>query len=265
MDERFLYAILATTLAGLATGIGSVIAFAVKKPGKRFMGFTLGFSAGVMVYVSFVELLPDSIAKLGGFEGNGFLFANLAFFIGMIVFFVIDLAVPHEFMGHVENAGKDSENQKCGPLRRVGVLVALGIAIHNFPEGAATFMGMIEDYRLGIAIAVAIALHNIPEGIAVSVPIYAATCSKSKAFIWSFASGLTEPLGALAAALILWPFMSAAVLGWVLGAVAGIMVAISLDELVPAAKEFGSEHTPIIGVIVGMAVMVTSLILFHMG
>ena len=142
---------------------------------------------------------------------------------------------------------------------RVGLLVAFGVGIHNFPEGMATFAGALKDVNLGIAIAVAIAIHNIPEGLAISAPVYAATGSRGKAFLWSFLSGVSEPVGAALAALVLLPFLTEAVLGWVLAAVAGIMVSISMDELVPAAKSFGSEHTPIFGIIVGMAVMAISL------
>jgi ZIP family zinc transporter len=213
------------------------------------MGFTLGFSAGVMLLVSFVELLQSSI------ESIGFFYAHLGFFLGMASIFLIDLLVPHEYVGQHDHKGGDSG----GDLMRVGLLVAFGVGIHNFPEGMATFAGALEDIHLGIAIAVAIAIHNIPEGLAVSAPVYAATGSRGKAFLWSFLSGVSEPVGAGLAALILLPFLTEAVLGWVLAAVAGIMVSISIDELAPAAKSFGSEHTPILGTIVGMFIMALSL------
>jgi len=242
-------ALLLTTGAGLSTTIGSVLGLAVRKPGQRFMGFTLGFSAGVMILVSFVELLQVSI------ESIGFLAAHAGFFIGMASIFLIDLLVPHEYMGQEDHKMEQSE----GELMRVGLLVAFGIGIHNFPEGMATFVGALQDVRLGVSIAVAIAIHNIPEGLAVSAPVYAATGSRGKAFLWSFLSGVSEPVGAALAALVLLPFLTEAVLGWVLAAVAGIMVSISMDELVPAAKSFGSEHTPILGAMTGMIVMALSL------
>lgn len=242
-------ALLLTGAAGLSTTIGSVIGLAVKKPSPKFMGFTLGFSAGVMILVSFVELLQDSI------ETIGFLQAHAGFFAGMILYFFIDTLIPHEYMGHHEHA----EGQSNSKLMRTGLLTALGIAIHNFPEGMATFAGALEDIHIGIAIAVAIAIHNIPEGLAVSAPIYAATGSRKKAFFWSFLSGVSEPVGAAVAALILLPFLTPTVLGWVLAAVSGIMVAIAIDELIPAAKEFDSESTPIYGVVVGMLIMAISL------
>jgi len=174
---------------------------------------------------------------------------------GMLSFFLIDFLVPHEYIGQHDHPDVLPENR----LMRMGVLVAFGIGIHNFPEGMATFVGTLDNLHVGIAIAVAIAIHNIPEGLAVSVPIYAATGSRGKAFLFSFLSRVSEPVGAGLAALVLLPFLTQRVLGWVLAAVAGIMVAISLDELVPAAKSFGDEHTPIVGVIFGMFVMALSL------
>jgi ZIP family zinc transporter len=249
MQNRVVIALLLTAGAGLSTTIGSFLGLAVRKPGRRFMGFTLGFSAGVMLLVSFVELLQSSI------ESIGFLSAHIGFFLGMVSIFLIDALVPHEYGGHEDHYRDKPE----GELMRVGLMVAFGIGIHNFPEGMATFAGALEDVSLGVAIAVAIAIHNIPEGLAVSAPVYASTGSRGKAFLWSFLSGVSEPVGAGLAALVLLPFLNDAVLGWVLAAVAGIMVSISIDELVPAAKSFGSDHTPILGAITGMFIMALSL------
>jgi len=250
-------ALLLTTAAGLSTTIGSLIGLAVRKPGPRFMGFTLGFSAGVMILVSFVELLQKAIDSIG------FLSAHIGFFIGMAGIFLVDFLVPHEYIGqHDYPEGKNGQESKSG-LMRAGLLVAFGIGIHNFPEGMATFAGALEDVHLGLAIAVAIAIHNIPEGLAVSAPIYAATGSRGQAFLWSFLSGISEPIGAGLAALVLMPILTPTVLAWVLAAVAGIMIAISVDELVPTAKTYGSQHAPIVGVIAGMMVMALSLWLLH--
>ena len=251
MESNVGAALLLTTAAGLSTTIGSVIGLAVKKPGPRFLGFTLGFSAGVMILISFVELLPGSIKSVG------FLQAHIAFFAGMATAFLTDLLVPHEYIGqhdHTEEQGK---------LVRTGMLVALGIAIHNFPEGLATFAGSMLDGRLGVSIAVAIAIHNIPEGLAVAAPIYAATGDRKKAFLWSLLSGLSEPVGAAVAALVLLPFLNEMILGIFLALVAGFMVAIAIDELVPAAKSFENEHSPIVGVIAGSIVMALSLYLLQ--
>lgn len=250
MDNSIGFALLLSTLAGLSTTLGSVLALFVRKPSPRFMALTLGFSGGVMVLVSFVELLQ------GGIEAIGFGPAHLAFFGGMGVMFLVDALIPHDYMAEHHHTEEGKHNSR---LLKTGLFVALGIGIHNFPEGMASFAGALENPSLGVAIAAAIALHNIPEGLAVSAPVLAATGSRAKAFWWSFLSGVAEPIGAGLAALVLLPFLSATVLGVVLAAVAGIMVFISLDELVPSARCFGEEHLSIVGVIAGMVVMAFSL------
>jgi ZIP family zinc transporter len=248
------FALLLSALAGLSTTIGSVLALFVRKPGSRLMTLTLGFSGGVMMLVSFVELLP------GGIEAIGFAPANLAFFGGMLAMFLIDALIPHDYMAehHHTEIGEDDAALKSR-LLKAGLFVALGLGIHNFPEGMASFATALSDPQLGIAIAIAIAIHNIPEGLAVSAPVYAATGSRSKAFWWSFLSGVAEPAGALLAAAVLLPFLSDALLGVLLSAVAGIMVFISIDELLPVSRAYGEEHLSIVGVVVGMAVMSLSL------
>ena len=250
MNNAIGFALLLSALAGLSTTVGSLAGIFIRKPGPRFMTLTLGFSGGVMILVSFVELLQ------GGIEVIGFAPAHLAFFGGMVAMFLVDALIPHDYMGEHHHT---EEKTRQGQLLKTGLFVALGIGIHNFPEGMAAFAGALEDPALGIAIAVAIAVHNIPEGLAVSAPVYAATGSRGKAFWWSFLSGVAEPVGAGLAALVLMPFLNETVLGLVLAAVAGIMVFISLDELVPVARSFGEEHLAIVGVVVGMVVMALSL------
>jgi ZIP family zinc transporter len=251
------FALLLSALAGLSTTIGSVLALFVRKPGPRMMTLTLGFSGGVMVLVSFVELLAS------GIETIGFAPANLAFFGGMVLMFLIDALIPHDYMAeHHHSDGEshqDEEEAVKSRLLKAGLFVALGLAIHNFPEGMASFATALSDPQVGIAIAIAIAIHNIPEGLAVSAPVYAATGSRSKAFWWSFLSGVAEPLGALLAAIVLMPFLNDVVLGVLLSAVAGIMVFISVDELLPVSRAYEEEHLSIVGVIAGMAVMSLSL------
>ena len=249
MPGNVAIALVLTTLAGLSTTIGSLLGILVRKPGPRFMALTLGFSGGVMILVSFVELLA------GGIDTVGFAAAHIAFFAGMLGMFLIDTLIPHEYMAERH----DSEGRAQDTLLKTGLLVALGIGIHNFPEGMATFAGTLQDVSLGTAIAVAVAIHNIPEGLAVSAPVYAATGSRRKAFLWSFLSGVAEPAGAAVAAVLLLPFLNTTVLGLMLSVVAGIMVFISLDELVPVARSFGQEHLSILGVVTGMAVMAGSL------
>jgi ZIP family zinc transporter len=251
------FALLLSALAGLSTTIGSLLALFVREPGPRVMTLTLGFSGGVMVLVSFVELLA------GGIETIGFAPANLAFFGGMVAMFLIDALVPHDYMAEhhhsEEHLHQGEEEAMKSRLLKAGLFVALGLAIHNFPEGMASFATALSDPQLGIAIAIAIAIHNIPEGLAVSAPVYVATGSRSKAFWWSFLSGVAEPLGALLAAIVLLPFLNDVVLGVLLSAVAGIMVFISIDELLPVSRAFGEEHLSIVGVVAGMVVMSLSL------
>jgi ZIP family zinc transporter len=253
-EGTFLTAMLLTTLAGLSTTIGSVIAIFFRAPGPKFMSFTLGFSSGVMILVSFVELLQ------GGIDSVGFSTAHVAFFLGIAAMFTIDFFVPHTYILEATGSTGDTADN-AEKLRKASFFVALGIAIHNFPEGMVTFAGTLKDIDVGIALAVAVAVHNIPEGIAVAVPVYAVTRSAAKAFKWSFLSGLSEPVGALMAALILLPILSEAVLGWMLCLVAGFMVYISFDELLPVAHSYGYEHLPILGVVSGMIVMALSLAL----
>jgi ZIP family zinc transporter len=254
LDGTIALALLLAALAGLSTTLGSLLGIYYRDPGPRFITLTLGFAAGVMVLIAFVELLPS------GIEVVGFGPALLAFFGGMVAMFVIDVLIPHEYMAERHASGDELQKNQ---LLKAGLFVALGLAIHNFPEGMATFAGTLEDVSLGAAIAIAIALHNIPEGLAVSAPVYAATGSRGKAFLWSFLSGVCEPVGAVVAALILLPVLSDEVLGFVLSAVAGVMVFIATDELMPVSRSFGNEHLSILGVVAGM--MVTALSLWMLG
>ncbi|MDD2192274.1 MAG: zinc transporter ZupT [Bacteroidales bacterium] len=265
MEQNILLPFLLTLFAGLSTGIGSVIAFFAKSTNKKFLSFSLGLSAGVMIYISFVELFPQSqrilIQEYGREMGMGV--TVLFFFVGVLLIGIIDRLVPQAENPHEMRSVEDMEDKpkKNAKLMRVGVMTAIVIAIHNFPEGIATFISALESPKLGIAIAVAVAIHNIPEGIAVSIPIYQATGSKKKAFWFSFLSGLAEPVGAILAYLILMPFLSPTLLACIFALVAGIMVFISLDELLPAAREYGEHHISIYGLITGMAIMAISLIL----
>jgi len=256
-----------TLIAGLATGIGSLIALIAKRTNTKFLCVSLGFSAGVMIYVSFMDIIPIAKEELTMHLGDktGMLSLLLAFFGGMGLITLIDFLIPkpnnpHELQD-VEEMSKPSDQKKS--LYRTGMMTALALVIHNFPEGVATFTSAISGgLSIAIPITIAIALHNIPEGIAVSVPIYHATGSRRKAFWMSLLSGLTEPLGAVLAYLFLMPFWSPLVNGIVLAAVAGIMVYISLDELLPTAEKYGEHHLSISGLIAGMMIMALSLFLF---
>jgi ZIP family zinc transporter len=298
IDQAVLFAFILTLVAGLSTGIGSAIAFFMKRPKWSYLAFALGLSAGVMLYVSFMEMLPVAIEELEAEVGNGDMWATVAFFLGILVIAVIDLLIPHDANPHEfadddeldtistkepipEGAcelsdedhpeGTDAEaldalktcSERKSVLMRAGVFTALAIAIHNFPEGLATFVTALSDPGLGVAIAIAIAIHNIPEGISVSVPIFYATGDRKRAFWISFFSGLAEPLGALVGFAALMPFIEGnpAILPGLLAFVAGIMVYISIDELLPLAHKYGKGHTVLIGLIIGMFIMALSLIM----
>ncbi len=268
--ETILFAFALTLFAGLSTGIGSILALVTKKTNTRFLAVALGFSGGVMIYVSFAEILPkarDSLVSGLGMRMGSWAAAG-SFFAGILVIAIIDQLVPSGENPHesrmVEEIlpGGDGPHAHHGKLMRMGVMSALAIAIHNFPEGIATFAAALQDPSLGIAIAVAVAIHNIPEGLAVSVPIYFSTGSRRKAFTLSFLSGLAEPLGALLGYLLLFRILNDTTFGVLFGMVAGIMVFISLDELLPAAREYGEAHRAVYSMVAGMVVMAISLLLF---
>jgi ZIP family zinc transporter len=268
--------LLLALFAGLSTTLGCIFSFFVKEPNPKFISLIMGFSAGVMILVSFVELLQH------GIESIGFNLGILFFFVGMISMLLIDVSVSHEYefedsiemltnekrlmdpYHHRHYRHRDRHNEEINRfnLERTSKFVFLGVFIHNIPEGIATFISTVEDVQLGIILAIAIALHNIPEGIAVSVPVYAYTNDRKKAFFWSFSSGISEFLGALLIGLILYPFINDFLLGAMLAIVAGIMIYISLDELLPVSHSIGKEHIAILGLIAGMSIMAVSLILF---
>lgn len=291
--QEVLIALGLTLFAGMATGIGSVIAFVAKRTDYRFLSIATGFSAGVMLYVSFVEIFVKGtealVATYGDYWGH---WVNAAsFFGGILLIGLIDNLIPaaenpHETHSEAETAPlhnpmapipecRDTESPDCHQhtqrhhkLMRMGLFTALAIGIHNFPEGLATFLAALQDPKLGVAIAIAVALHNIPEGISVSVPIYYATGNRKKAFLYSVMSGLAEPVGALIAYLALLFFTGGnagmippQVMGVLFGAVAGIMVYISLDELLPTSRAYGKGHDSLLGLVGGMVVMAFSLLL----
>lgn len=263
LPDGFFLAFSLTLIAGLSTGIGSTIALFARRTNRRMLCLALGFSAGVMIYVSMIELLPagrESLAAALGPAAGGWA-AVAAFFGGMAVMACIDRLVPSHENPHEAHRLEEltDEARRDSKLMRMGVLSAVAIAVHNFPEGMATFTAALKDPRLGVSIAIAVAIHNIPEGIAVSVPIFYATGDRRKAFWWSFLSGLAEPAGALVAFLILAPFLGGPLYGVLFALVAGIMVFISFDELLPAAEEYGEHHLALYGLVAGMALMAVTL------
>ncbi len=292
-EGNFILAFLLTLFAGMATGIGGAIILFVKRFSPKFLCATLGFSAGVMILISLVELFQEAREALALEFGEqmGLFYTLLSFFGGMAIIALIDNLVPKESNPHEVNSmtiqvhdeavggrkavisfaeeeslpDKSSpvhEEKKGGKLLRLGILSALVIAVHNFPEGLATFISAMDNVELGASIAFAIALHNIPEGIAVAIPIYYATQRKGRAVGYATLSGIAEPLGGVLGYLVLRSVLTPSLLACVLALVAGIMVYISLDELLPTAESYGQHHIAIIGVISGMVFMSFGLLLF---
>jgi ZIP family zinc transporter len=269
------YAFLLTAMAGLCTGIGSVLAFFTHRTNRSFLAVSMGFSAGVMLYVSMVEILPKGRLALAAAWGEkaGSWAAVLAFFGGMLLIALIDKLIPAPENPHeqhdveeVDAYGPDRPRRRqdrdvSARMLRMGLLTALAIGIHNFPEGMATFVVALREPAMGVAIAVAIALHNIPEGIAVSIPIFYATGSRRRAFVYSLLSGVAEPVGALVGVFFI-RNIGDAVFGLLFAAVSGIMVFISLDQLLPTAEKYGEHHLCTYGLLAGMAIMALSLLLF---
>jgi len=268
MEENVQIAFILTILAGLSTGIGSLIAFFIKDKSVKFLSFSMGLAAGVMLYLSFMEMLPHATYSIGATLEHGHdasWYAIIAFFSGMLLVGIIDRLTHHHHGAQESDITLDkaaiADDKNNRKLMRVGTMTAIALAIHNFPEGLATFVSALEDPHLGVTIAIAIALHNIPEGIAVSMPIYYATGNKKKAFMYSFFSGLVEPLGAILGYFIFMPYLTPFVMGMLIAGVAGIMVFISLDQLLPAAHEYDDHRISIYGVVLGMFAMAVSLAL----
>ncbi|GAB1477030.1 zinc transporter ZupT [Bacillota bacterium] len=263
-DSNLMLAFGLTLLAGLSTGVGSALAFYTKQTNIKFLSASLGFSAGVMIYVALVEIFVKARASLEMIYGypEGYAYTTLAFFVGIFIMALIDKVIPsHENPHEMRDVGEMAEGAGSqAALMRMGLFSALAIGIHNFPEGLATFTAAIQDPTLGISIAIAVAIHNIPEGIAVSVPIYFATGNKKKAFKLSFLSGLSEPVGAILGYFLLIQFFNEAMFGFTFAGVAGLMVYIALDELLPTAHKYGEHHIAIYGLIAGMMVMAISLL-----
>ena len=270
-------ALLLTLIAGSATGIGGALVLFKKKLSSRFLAGALGLSAGVMIFISLAEMFPEAQEMIGAAgTAHGEALVLVAFFVGMGIITLIDFLIPeyenpHEAPGlsldartsAVEAIGQTASEKA---MHRLGIMSALAIAIHNFPEGIATFIGALNDPEMGAGITFAIAIHNIPEGIAVAIPIYYATKSKAKALLYATLSGFSEVIGALLCLAVTAVFGleltgGGATFPLVLSAVAGIMIYISLDELLPTAEKYGKHHVAIAGVVGGMAVMAVSLLL----
>ncbi|WP_312708583.1 zinc transporter ZupT [Stenotrophomonas sp.] len=261
--ENFWIALAVTLAAGLATAIGSLLVLFSRRPSPRLLAFGLAFAGGAMVYVSLSEILNKAIDSfsLAYGERSGFTYGTVAFLLGMLAIVVIDHLIPnpHETLDKQDPSFRD--NNKAY-IKRVGLLTAIAITAHNFPEGLATFFATLESPSVGMPLAFAIAIHNIPEGIAIAVPVYFATQNKLHAFAASLLSGLAEPVGAVIGYFLLKGSLSHATFGWVFGLIAGVMVFLALDELLPAAKRYAKGHETVYGLVAGMGTLAISLVLF---
>ncbi|HOK26036.1 MAG TPA: zinc transporter ZupT [Bacteroidales bacterium] len=281
-------ALIMTFIAGMATGAGGLVAFFARRTKPSFLSFSLGFSAGVMIYISFTELLPESRLNFSGVYSENvsswlsFIFLVIGFILtALIDKFIPAVDNPHEARDVEQIAEIEATRPLVNPevgqkrrhrwghyssirdtrLMRVGIFTAFAIFVHNIPEGIATFISGISDFTIGVSIALAIAIHNIPEGIAVSVPVYMATGSRKKALIWSVMSGFSEPIGALLGICLISVIKGSALLGYIYAIVSGIMIYISFDELLPSAHRYGKHHTAIYGLLSGMIIIGLSLLL----
>ncbi len=250
--------------AGLATGVGSLVAFLGRRSNLRFLAGAVGFSAGVMIYLSFVELLGDGRNRLvAAYGSRGDLRTVLAFFAGVLAAAAVDRMVPSFEDPHAARAAADlGPVPAASRLRHLGLVTAVTLALHNVPEGIATFTAAVDQPTLGVTVALAIGIHNVPEGIAVAVPIFYATGDRRKAFWLSLASGLAEPLGALLALVALRGLFTDTGLGWTLSGVAGVMVFVALDEMLPAARAYDQGSSALLGLVSGMAFAAFGLLLF---
>ncbi|QIQ21328.1 zinc transporter ZupT [Zophobihabitans entericus] len=254
-----------TVLAGASTFIGALFGVMTKKPSERVLGFSLGFAAGIMLLISLMEMLPAAFAT----PGVSPILCYAMFIVGLVGYFGLDRLLPHCHPYDLPCEEGDLECYACemdkrkDKLKRTAILLTLGISLHNFPEGIATFVTASANWELGFGVAIAVAIHNIPEGLAVAAPVYMATGSKGQALFWAGISGCSEMLGGVLTYFILGEIISNMVMASIMSAVAGIMVALSIDELIPLAKEVDPKRNPSIGILCGMTVMGFSLILLQ--
>jgi len=269
--EKYYLPLLFATLAGISTIIGGFVTFFIKRKSMRALSIGLGFSAGVMIFISLSELLPSSqeyVTKIFG-ASNSWI-TVLSFVVGIVIAILIDYFIPD----HIKDENHyitddDHENDpeiidKWKKLKRAGLMTAVAVAIHNFPEGLATFFATTVDIKLGLAVVVAISIHNIPEGIAIALPVYQATGSKRKAFYYTVLSGLSEPVGGAVGFLLINMLFPDVAIGLMFAVVAGIMTYISFDTLIPLSREYDTGHCSITGVVLGMIFIALTIYSFGM-
>ncbi|EQC34249.1 hypothetical protein SDRG_08451 [Saprolegnia diclina VS20] len=292
-----------TWAAAFATCLGGLIIFSasmVKMASAKNLSIALALAGGVMIFISLVEIFKKAVeqfmagnANAAGecdptCEGNAWVYTNIAFAIGAGIIYLLD-ALVHRLSpdlkdeidvadlsrleqvvdGHVPlstplDCEKDTlAGKEKAAMNRTGILTAIALAIHNLPEGIATYTAAVHDLKVGATLAIGIALHNIPEGIAVATPVYFATGNRWKAFLWACGSSLAEPLGAILAFFILGDGLNPSLEGAMFGLVAGMMVTLSIKELIPSAVKFYPDgHAVSVAILGGMGLMSLSLILF---
>jgi len=276
MDKSYLIALLLSTIGGLATVIGAFVTFFIKENSLKFLSFGLGLSAGVMIFVSLVDLYPEANTMIKAQLGSGYLWLSILFFgLGAIIAALIDYFIPDHIQNQMltKQLGANETNTdstdcvqddkaviSIGKIKKAGILTTIVIAVHNFPEGLATFFLTTQDVMLGVGVVVAIAIHNIPEGMAISIPVYQATHLKRKAFFYSFLSGMAEPVGGIIGFFVIKSIFPNLCIGVLFALVAGIMTYISLDTLLPLSKDYDTGHYSISGTMLGIIIMASALI-----
>ncbi len=279
MDKTHLMALLLSTIAGLSTVLGGFVTFFIKENSLKFLSFGLGLSAGVMLFISLVDLYPESTELIKNQMGNEYVWLAIIFFgVGILIAALIDYFIPDHiqtqmFTKQIGANEKNVDSTDCvenenaaiplGKIKKAGILTTLVVAIHNFPEGLATFFMTAENLMLGVGIVFAIAIHNIPEGMAISIPVYQATHSKRKAFYYSFLSGMAEPIGGLVGFVVIKSLFPNLCIGTLFALVAGIMTYISIDTLLPLSKDYDTGHYSISGVVLGLLIMGCALIILQ--
>ena len=280
MIKTYLFALLLSTLAGLSTLVGGFATFFIKKNSLKFLSFGLGLSAGTMLFISLVDLYPESYTLINKQMGQNYLWlAIILFAIGMLIAILIDYFIPDHIQANMfskqigaNETNTDSSDSivnenaeiQLGKIKRAGLLTALAVAIHNFPEGLATFFMTAQNVTLGIGIVFAIAIHNIPEGMAISIPVYQATHSKRKSFLYCFLSGMAEPIGGAIGFFVIKLLFPNLCIGILFALVAGIMTYISIDTLLPLSKDYDTGHYSISGVVIGMLIMGIAIIVLEL-
>lgn len=276
MEKSYLMALVLSTMGGLATVVGAFVTFFIKENSLKFLSFGLGLSAGVMIFVSLVDLYPEACEMIHNQLGSGYLWLSILFFaLGALIAVLIDYFIPDHIQTqmltkqlganekHIDSTDCTKDDNaviSIGKIKRAGILTAIVIAVHNFPEGLATFFLTTQDFMLGLGVVIAIAIHNIPEGMAISIPVYQATHLKRKAFLYSFLSGMAEPVGGVVGFIIIKTLFPNLCIGFLFAIVSGIMTYISLDTLLPLSKDYDTGHYSISGTMLGIIIMAAALI-----